>query len=202
MAYTNTWITNSPLGSADAKTVDDEFRKLRVDLEERFEGTFITDVAVDPWVVKPEILGNKVGKNIALHHSHFSPSVTYDAAVGSVLSRVNLYSENTRGSSLTLFGAVVLPPGVTVTNIAYLVNRNGATNITCNFKSTDHPSQTTLSHATVLTSANGVQLLSSSGLAIVVAGVRSYYLEIILPSPGRLYGAEVYYDTPNCLMTL
>lgn len=40
MAYTNTWTTTSPLGSIQASTLDDEIRKLRLDIHERWKTQF------------------------------------------------------------------------------------------------------------------------------------------------------------------
>ena len=52
MAYTNSWTTVAPAGSAAANTADDEIRKLRLDLEERLEEVAIVDITVDPVVHK------------------------------------------------------------------------------------------------------------------------------------------------------
>ncbi len=208
MAYTNVWNSNSPPGSQDAKTADDEFRKFRLDIEERMEDKFITDVTVDPWVVKPEILGNVTGKNVCLHHGLFSPEVTYDGAgpTGNIFTRSTLFVENVRGSQLILFGGLVLPPGVTVTDIVWVGNRNnGSTNISFIFEAADLSSQTIFTHSTVATTANGIQSVVASGLSVVIAGVRAYYLKVVLPyvgSGGRFYGAEVFYNVPDCRNTV
>ena len=52
MAYTNTWTVIAPAGSAAANTVDDEIRKLRLDMEERLEEFLIENMSADPVVRK------------------------------------------------------------------------------------------------------------------------------------------------------
>ena len=51
MAYTNVWTTTAPLGSIQANTLDDEIRKLRLDMQERLMTLFgmsAGNMAADP----------------------------------------------------------------------------------------------------------------------------------------------------------
>lgn len=51
MAYTNTWSETAPLGTADANTIDDLFRALKVDVRERINsllGVAIATALADP----------------------------------------------------------------------------------------------------------------------------------------------------------
>jgi len=50
MPYTNPWIDSIPLGSQNANTADDEFRKIKLDIHERMD-----DIVVD-WTADPIVL--------------------------------------------------------------------------------------------------------------------------------------------------
>lgn len=198
MPYSNVWITNAPPGSQAANTVDDEFRKLRLDLEERLEEKFITDVAVDPWVVRPEILGNVTGKILLLHHSLWVPDSN-----GLNYSRLGTRLVHSSGGAASYFCALPLPVGVTITQVRYLVNRAGAPNLTCAFESIDFAvAPASVTHATVSTTVGGDAIISSSGLAIVTTAVRVYHLKATLNNNDRLSAAEVTYNTPDCRVTV
>lgn len=207
MAYSNVWNSASPPGSQAANTADDEFRKFRVDIEERMEDKFITDVVVDPWVVKPEILGNVVGKRYMLHHSAFTPDAIYDIPTAQpTFTRVALYVEHISGDAniRTLQAPLHIPPGATITGIDYLVNRNGAGNMGVKFSSTGFnaaPAYTNI--ASTVTASNGIVILSLAP-TYVVLNSEMLFLEITFPvsQASRLYGAKVIYNTPDCRNTL
>lgn len=57
MAYTNAWTTSSPLGG-DPANADDDFRKLRLDLEERLEDV-IDDLSADPVTTLTGVVSKK-----------------------------------------------------------------------------------------------------------------------------------------------
>ncbi|KKL46395.1 hypothetical protein LCGC14_2345970, partial [marine sediment metagenome] len=51
MAHTNSgWPTNIPAGSDALNTADDQLRRLRLDLKERFND-FVDDITADPIVL-------------------------------------------------------------------------------------------------------------------------------------------------------
>ena len=56
MAYTNPWSTAIPLGSDQAKTLDNHIRQLRLDLAERLL-TLVEDLDADPLVLTAEAGG-------------------------------------------------------------------------------------------------------------------------------------------------
>lgn len=207
MAYSNVWNSNSPPGSQAANTADDEFRKFRLDIEERMEDKFITDVVTDPWVVKPEILGNVVGKRCMLHHSAFTPDVVYDpASFQGTFTRVALYVEHVSGDAniRTLQAPLHIPPGALITGIDYLVNRNGAGNVGVKFSSTGFnaaPAYTNI--GSTITAANGIVILSLAPNYTTLS-TEMLFLEITFPvsQASRLYGAKVIYNTPDCRVTL
>src|SRR5882672_11871990 len=114
MPYTNPWDTSLPPGSQAANTADDEFRKLKVDVGERLTSVLVGPITDDPLVVRPEILGNVVGKRYSLHHSAFKPEQEYDInSAQSAFSRVALYMEHNNADVFTrlAWAPLHIPPG-------------------------------------------------------------------------------------------
>lgn len=213
MPYTNIWNSNSPLGSQAANTADDELRKFRLDMEERLEDKIITDITVDPWIVRPEILGNVINKSITIHHSAFQP-VDIQGSTLHEISRTALYSEHNgidMGASNTWWAPVILPSGVagsvTITNVEFVVNRNnaGANNITGKLSyNTVSAAPATTVVGSVATTVNGINIISFAPAHLVIQG-RAYFIEAVMPGPGlqpRLYSVKLTYDTPDCRVTL
>ena len=61
MAYTNSgWPTNIPAGSDNLNTADDQLRRLRLDLKERFND-IVDDITTDPVVPKQLDIGRIIG---------------------------------------------------------------------------------------------------------------------------------------------
>jgi len=207
MPYSNLWDSNAPPGSQAANTADDEFRKLRLDLEERLESKFITDVVVDPWVVRPEILGNVAGKTLILHHSAFMPDVVFDPGTGApTFTALPLYLEHlaTDASTRIIHAALPLPVGITITELATVFNRNGSTNVSCGIDYNDFTNAPAITGVVANgTTANGIQLITT-GIAHVVLPNKIYYLwmNFIASQPSRLYGVRVTYTTPDCRNTV
>lgn len=207
MAYSNVWDSNSPPGSQAANTADDEFRKFRLDIEERLEDKFVTDVTLDPLVVKPEILGNVVGKRYLVHHSAFVPDVTWNSSIlATTFTRTALYIEHESADANTrsMWAPLHIPPGVTISGIDFLVNRNGAGNMTVKFGKIEFTITPSSDFGTsTSTAVNGIVILSLAP-AYLVLDTQLLALEVTFPTSqaSRLYGAKVFYNTPDCRVTL
>lgn len=207
MAYTNLWNSNSPPGTQAANTADDEFRKFRVDIEERLEDKLITDITLDPLVVRPEILGNVVAKRYMIHHSAFTPDVVWDiVTTNTTFTRTVLYTEHNASDAniRSMWSPLYIPPGTTISGIEFLVNRNGAGNMSVKFVKNDF---TTIpvsdSGTSTATSVNGIVILSLAP-AYLVLDSKMLALEVTFPvsQAARLYGAKIIYSTPDCRVTL
>lgn len=57
MAYSQVWTNDVPPGSEQANNIDQIFRDLRRDIEERMESTLVVDWRTDPVVAKPSVGG-------------------------------------------------------------------------------------------------------------------------------------------------
>jgi|SRR5882724_10684925 len=206
MAYTRAWNSSSPLGTIAANTIDTEFQNLKGDLEERLEDKFITDVVVDPWVVRPEILGNVAGKTLLIHHSAFRE----DGAVGGNVSRVDLYAQGAQSVTSIMQAPLLLSVGASITSVQFSTDRGTSFGtITCVLLYNDFtntPATTTI--GTIASSVNGITILAiPAGLPHAVLPLKLYFLKVTLASAQvgttpRFYGAKVTYDVADCRVTL
>ena len=81
MAHTNAgWPVNIPAGSDALNTADDQLRRLRLDLKERFND-FVDDITADPVVRKVLDVGRIAGTPIVAH--------VYEGAGASISTGVN-----------------------------------------------------------------------------------------------------------------
>lgn len=209
MVYTRAWDSASPLGTAAASSIDDIFRNLKVDLEERLEDKFIADVAADPWVVKPEILGLAFNKNMAIHHSGFTAQ--YENGLYTTVRNtqyLNPFDVSGLGpATATYWAPLRLPYGVTLNQVNFLLDRQGqAITIEVGYVSATTGAFTSLGTLTNNTTA-GVATFSLLAIAHVVLPSNFYIIRAALNYPNsgngaRLYGAYAVYDTPNCTKTL
>jgi len=194
MPYTNVWNSSAPPGSQAANTADDEFRKFRLDLEERMEDKFVTDITLDPLVVKPEILGNVTGKARIIHFSGF----TFDT----LMTFENASVRGFLGVTTKGRHALILPVGVTITSAYFRVERFSAATITATLSYVDVAQVVTNVFSITDTTSTGVADIGSGAIAHAVTGFRAYYLGIIFDQDVRLYEAGVTYNVPDCRNTL
>jgi len=195
MPYTRVWNNNAVVGSTQAATIDTGFQNFRGDLEERLEDKFITDVVVDPWVVKPEILGNVTGKKLYFHHSAF---VCHSDLAE---SRSDLFVAHPSNNATADFWApLFVPIGCTIQSVLALVDRQTQT-VTLELAYNESAGGAKTSVASVSDSSTaGIFNLSISPGHLVSIN-RYYYIRVRLPgfvTSARLYGAVVTYDTPDC----
>ena len=214
MAYTRPWTKTTPPGSQAANTADDEIRNLREDLEERialFATGWSTGAPTDPIVPTALVKGNVVGKTIIIHHSGFEPTsnftVEFGGGFGNLFSTADSrFLEHNAGDAAVrvVRCPLILPVGVTITELAAVLNRNGATNFSCTllYDSFDAAPATT-GTISAGTTANGIQLKTVAGPHVVAAD-RTYYLTVDFPASqaARFYAARIKYDTPSHLNTL
>lgn len=179
MAYTNSWTTVAPAGSAAANTADDEIRKLRLDLEERMND-LVNDWTVDPVVLKSE------GPS-GVRWRHWSEGVldrgTEDYA--NFTARV-LISDSAAASARVWYAPMPLTVGTTLTNVVARVDRvNSSAVITLQVvkisNNADPPVETALM-GTVTSSTTGWEDLSS-GVLTEAIDVDHVYLAIVILTP-------------------
>ena len=209
MAFTRGWDNTTPPGTRDADEIDDIIRELKVDLYERliakiFNSLPNTTVEAD-LVVRPEILGNVVGKRMYIHGSAFQ--VDADEGVGE-------YSDD--GLAVTpnhdpLRAPLILPPGAKVTRIQWLISSTASATCTlrlCHMDFTVGMAQTVdndLSSGTT-----GARIVDSGDLTAtpIVIGNAVYFLRgdqsgsAGLPSLFEIHGVLILYTVDDCRITL
>jgi hypothetical protein len=108
MAYSGTIDPTKPLFNGPAGQGDDELRKLKTDLLERF-GTIIENIDADPWTIKKQALESKFGPTY-IRHLSFQPRDNTSA-----ISRgIAAISPNAH-TNLVVYGQAILPIGALLT---------------------------------------------------------------------------------------
>lgn len=195
MPYTNPWDSNSPLGSQAANTADDEFRKFRLDMEERMEDKIITDITVDPWVLRPEVLGNVIGKRLDISFAAFAMFDTNDSVTSRAILNDGFF---TAFASCTAVAPLILPAGATLTSLIFIVNPGGSS-LNCTLRYGANPSTS----VGFVSSSSGslVSLEVLSGPHTIVAN-RAYYMRVVMPAAAQLQRVIATYDVADCRITL
>lgn len=210
MAFTRGWNNATPAGTRLANEIDDAIRELKVDMSERliskiFNSMPNTTVEAD-LVVKPEILGNKT-KRLLIHGNVFQA----DEGAAADYATDGFTTDQ---ASAPVRGNVYLPPGVTITQIRWLISSTiGTPSVTISFKSmaflvaltqTTHDTKTMALSTTPAFYGNGALAVPDQ---ITTDDNHCYYLEIDMAGSSGLigfivHGVEITYTTPDCRSTL
>lgn len=204
--YTNVWNNAAPLGSIQAFTLDEEIRKLRLDIEERMTALvtgFTTGAATDPVVALPELKGNVTGKVLHMHHSIFvAHSATNE-------SRSNLYCAPSTTGTLGFWSPLSIPVGCTLQNVTGTFDRQTLTvSLIVGYTDALTGAVTILATRSDGATAGVFQKdVQVADLAHVIVTGRYYFIEVDLDGFvaggkfSRFYGAFARYDTPDCRNT-
>lgn len=118
MPYTNPWVDNIPSGSAQASTIDDQLRQLRLDIHERMDTILDTGKkwGDDP-IGLPDITGTVVDRHVYINPFSIQPvnqsdNVRYEWGGHGIFK--------SQGSDLVTVCPVVLPLGVTITRVEFV----------------------------------------------------------------------------------
>ena len=207
MPHTRAWSVTIPPGGTQAKQIDDEIRKLRVDIDERFADVMV-DVLADPVDLKPQFKGNVDGKVMVIPFAAFNSNT----------ETKETFYENGRGFAFTDTGPVMAPvilsPGCIVTKVEVLVDKGDAASVEFDFfarsfaAGAGRPGSTT-AQVSLFHGAGagaGVILIASGVLAVVIDDEQLYYIAIDgIGAAGNsydFYGARVTYNTPDCRNTI
>lgn len=202
MAHTRAWDVTLPPGTTQAKQIDDEIRKLRVDVDERF-ADFMVDVLADPVVLKPQYSGKVDGLRMVIPFSSFNSNTDlkethYSAGFGQAFTDTG-----------ALVGSVILGAGCVVTKVEVLVDKGDAASVEFDFyarvfaagagRPGSQTSQVSLAH--VSGAGAGVIILDSGVLAVTILDTQMYYIGIDGIGPAGnsfdFYGARVTYNKPD-----
>lgn len=207
MAYTRNWDIASPAGSAQISGGDDAIRAMKEDIEERIESIF-EDIDADPLEFKPSVIGaigSKTGKTMIIPSTAFVAEEDEDD-----YTYFDQYMQSDNSGSRVLKAPLILPPGVIITEIEYLWNRDGAlAGQRGELYGMDFDTGVALNAAISTTEETnaGIQLTSSGAMSHEVDPDRVYFIRLeptSIISGGRLiiYGVRVTYDCGDATETL
>lgn len=202
MPHTRAWDVTQPPGTTQAKQIDDEIRKLRVDIDERWRD-FMVDPLADPVDLKPQFKGNVVGKILVIPFANFNSNT----------SAKETWYNNGYGQAFTdtgpLLAGVSLTPGCIVTKVEVLVDKGDAASVEFDFfarsfaagagRPGSQTAQASLFHGSG--AGAGVIIIASGVLAVTIDAAQMYYIALDgIGAAGNsfdFYGARVTYDVPD-----
>lgn len=199
MPYSSVWDTNGFPGSSAAKTIDDEIRKLRRQLEDRFEDVLIEDITADPWVLKGAISGLKTGIKRIIPFAAFLNDLHARENDISLTGFLIGFVGNDMAAPLGAY----IPVGCVITKLRWLVNKDAAASI--DGKIYSRPFVNTAPAHTIINTTNiaaaGANVVASVDLAIEILPDVMYWLGIIgngaVGNSYHVYGCEVTFNRPS-----
>ena len=197
--YSRSWDESAPLGSAQAASIDELFRYLKIDIRERLND--ILDASGqfddDPIVLDTSGVGPRTGVYVYIPNVHIrTASDQDDVYVGTMF-----FQSDNEDKDTYLAASPMLPVGCIIQDISIMVDRYGASTFAAVFGYSDFsvtPNFTTLQSAS--TTTTGVQLWTPwTGMAHEVEADRMYLFEFNNPAGGRyrVYGVRIKIDLPG-----
>lgn len=198
MAYTRGWSDGTPAGSRAANQIDDAIREFKVDLHERMDSTFAVDWTADPVVARDEIKGAAT-KTCIIHGTAFTMETSDNGSY-------NDTGESGLGTFGSYWAPLLLPPGVTITKVRWLVTNNNAVTLSLFLRMMEFSTALTITtHNAMTTVVVGAQIKDSGALAVLVDATHAYYLAFDsnggVATVHQLHAVEVTYDCPDSRFT-
>jgi len=198
MAFTDPWNVTDPPGTEQARNIDNHIRKLRLQLEERFEAAWVKDFTADPLELRDEVSGFKEGKMLLIPMA----DIKTHTGEGANESTGGEYVE----TSTDFFIPIRLPPGVTIKYVELLAHRLSNT-FQWELRSRPFgPGSSTIIETVTHSAPNtGIGISITPELNVVVDSNTLYWINgnrVPTNEGRRLYGARVTYNTPNHWSTI
>jgi hypothetical protein len=193
MSYTRTWDDTIPAGTAQASSIDDSIRALRVDIHERMDEVF-NDWLNGPLTLKSSALGPSTSKTLILdpHGGNFQT----DLSSGNLVYEDEYVQSPGTGPAFKI--PFILPVGSTITKIQYYGERVDASAWQAQCKKCGlnlSPVAENL-HSPLETSNTGVQMVDTGTISVAILADTKYFLQWNGDGIYRAYGAKIFYDTP------
>lgn len=200
MGYADEFNATQISGSTQAKLIDDDLRKIRRSLIQRFNDQLFEDFTADPLVPLPKISGKKDSKKLVIPFINF-------ITLGGGNTVIGLNYIQSQGAANPLLAGIVLPNGVTIKEAAVYIEASGTCNIEL-YKITGASPFTKVPIAAWQLTTSGQQVsVNGAALNEVTDGAASYYISVDMVAGDvlsyvRVYGGYVKYNTPSHLNTL
>lgn len=205
MAYARTWDSTTPQGTAQISLGDDAIRALKEDLQARLL-TLVTDLDLDPLVLKPTVVGS-IGsktKQLVIPPEAFVPTEDDDD-----ITYFDTYVQSDNSGDREMKAPVILPPGVIITEIEFVWNRQSMTGIVGELFGVGFDTGVSLGAAiaSISTTAAGPQLTSTGTISHEVSADRVYKIrikpsEVLTLSRIVIYGVRITYECGDASETL
>lgn len=210
MTYTNTWSVATPANSDSASNSAADMRKIRVDVEERFE-TLIGSGGMDTDPIT--VLSTSYKQYI--HWSEFNPYSTSGATALTAASGSKYGLTSSNNVNLVFYAPVNLPRGVTITELILHGYVTATTTIAATLESID-ATTSTVTQSTLATASIAVLPASqgqySSGTVSVTLDTTAanyifYYIKLAVTSSGTtnnmgIQGIEIVYTKDKLARSL
>jgi|SRR6478609_5253669 len=200
MSYSFPWNNSVPAGSDPANQLDTFITDLKSAVSERMEDKIIQSMTADPWVVKPEILGNVTGKIYQFHWS--------DACLNPEFSSMTFTNKSFRnddtGTNKTLRIPLHLPNGVTITEFRMFAAK-GSNNVSAALTKGTYDTTFTETVIYTLTQTNATfgEVYNVGMGEVVDLATYVYFIEVVVGRNAGTFGyGHIVYDTPDCRSTL
>lgn len=185
MAYTRNWSSTILLGSSQAKTIDDKFTELQVNVQERLESLLKagTDIDDDPLTLPDEITGLVTGRKLTFG---------LGTLVGSAITPGNAYATiDSGGFTATAYAYLTIPIGYVITLAEAWIGAGTGSTITFQLQHINPltAAETAVMASAVSTSTNSVVLKASSALTHTVVDDVLYRVKLVQSGGiGRIAG--------------
>jgi hypothetical protein len=204
MAHSNLWDETSPPGTQQARTADDEFRKLKLDIRERMND-IVVDWTADPVALR-EVGGGTgqfmvFGPHIRVGEVVTASPVTYKPAFTRVTG-TTVFELSTDTDPHYAFGSIIVPPGITITEFRAWMDKNGATAAECDFIRFNLSTGASTLVGSIVRTATGYGS-DAFALSALVEADHVYNLRFrMVPTVGnagnaRFYACRITYNRPD-----
>jgi hypothetical protein len=198
MPYSSVWNVTDPAGSVAAKNIDDHIRKLRLQLQERFEDALVVSAAADPWVLKPTVSGTQVDLYRLIPFAAFLNNLEAKENNISIGGQMDGFS-----GAGPWIAPVDIPPGCVITLVEYLVDKHDTSGVTCELKSRvfGNAPAAAVSHSNILCADLGAKVYPSAALNLTIDAGRYYFLCLQGGGVGgnsfNIFGARIKFNRPS-----
>lgn len=208
MAYTNAWTVSVPAGSAPANQIDDYMRRTRLDIQERLLSVF-DNMTDDPVVVKDSIKGKVIGKRMIIPYTSFvlddpsSDAVTYE---GSDTGDDPMIIVNSSAGPVR--ASVILPGGITITRIQWLLDNTDSNQITLKLLAANFAVGSTLiTLNSMIKGDSGEEIVDSGTISIPISDPAGRFFWLWADKntgggPFHIKAVQLVYTTPDSRFTL
>lgn len=193
--YSRAWSVTTPAGSVPAKNIDDEIRKLRVDIDERM-ADIVVDWTADPVVLRDLYSGKLTNRHLYVGFPEFNSEQDGGKSIYTQVDRIDAFT-----NSFPLVAMLRVPVGCTITLVELLTTISAGTSITweLRYNPFSGAASSVIKTVNYATAAKGISSTGAIAAAVDDAG----YYTLSVEGNGAagngfaVYGARVTFNRPS-----